>query len=191
MIRRWNAGNKNNEDNNRLNIAISMRNACTKEKSGGSDKDSPASASHYVVQEKSAVLHVADTSHDWNKCSDDRYKSAKNDSSTAVFFIKKFCLLRIFFIKKKRSFFGKKSRPNPLAENVANMVAENSRYEKPEKKPACRDKSLRSQETSSEQQRITRQKKTKEKSRLGKDDTKNTDKTDSLNDGDRISEEVE
>jgi len=100
MIYRRNARDDNDKDNDRFDITISVRNACAKEKAGGGDKDSPASRSSYVVDEKSAVLHLADTGHDWNKCSDDRYKSTENDGSTSVSFIKHFCLLRIFLIEK-------------------------------------------------------------------------------------------
>jgi len=71
------------------------------------------------------------------------------------------------------------------------MITKKSRYEKPEKKPACRNEPLRSQKTGSEQQRIARQKKTEEKPRLGKNNDKNTDKTDSFNNENWVGEKME
>src|SRR3989338_1983267 len=150
----------------------------------------PEHAAYNVVRKKGAILHLThareyrrEGAHNWDKARED-------DCLLSILFVKCPRAFNVFFMKEKRIFAVKNLRTDFFPERIADAVAEDCTEHTTKPQQHDIEMTLRRKDPRGKEERIAGEKKTEKEPGLGKDNRKDADEAEGLDEKRRV-EDVE
>src|SRR3990167_4013778 len=105
---------------------VNIRYHTTQEVTKQGHAQAPSQTADKIIEEKILVIHISDSSHNRSKCSDDGYKTGKNNSLPAIFLIISLGSFQMVFMKYQRVVFSKDPYPYFFTEGIAKIITQDS-----------------------------------------------------------------
>jgi hypothetical protein len=84
-----------------MDIPVNIRDGFTQEIADRGHADDPSDPSHYVIEGKSTVPHVADSRYDGRKGAQDRHEPGEDNGYAAMAIVELFGADEMFFMKEE------------------------------------------------------------------------------------------